>query len=373
MGTTETERLEIDRMVDMVWSRALDKITKEGVSGSLRPVLGDDIELFVPQATTAALLNANPAFARLHYNAAYVSAKRNAFFIIRRLGMPPDFFWKFDYWSSERALETLRKVMERVFAALMSQQKEGLLELVSVDVESGRFEASFGSCAECSGFSAPRPICVFHSGIFAGILAAMLDRDLDAYEFECDAAGGSACRFRIGSRDDRQIAHPLEEALDNLAVTLDIQQRARDTLEQVPTRDMGNLVDVGYYQLLLSSSYLTNLPLLERACFATGRETGVSLASLVAGRFPGEPLHAIGQLYRELRHMDVQLSDQGGEIEVQVEEAPEASGPLANASLVPFLVGELEGLLSELTDRAIAFQSSRVESGKLFLRFAPQV
>jgi hypothetical protein len=29
---------------------------------------------------------------------------------MRRLGMPPDYFWKFEYWTDERAFETLGKV-----------------------------------------------------------------------------------------------------------------------------------------------------------------------------------------------------------------------------------------------------------------------
>ena len=68
--------------------------------------------------------------------------------------------------------------MGRIFASILSRYKQGTLELVTVDVERSRFKVTFAGCAECAGLSASRPLCFFHGGIFAGVLAAMLDREL---------------------------------------------------------------------------------------------------------------------------------------------------------------------------------------------------
>lgn len=72
----------------------------------------------------------------------------------------------------------------------MTRQKQGTFDLASVDVERCRFEMTFANCAECSGLEAAHPMCLFHAGLFAGILGALLDRDLDAVETECRASGG---------------------------------------------------------------------------------------------------------------------------------------------------------------------------------------
>ena len=345
---------------------------KGSASAPARPMLGDGIHLFIPQVVTMALLSANPAFARLLYRSGYSSAKRNAYFIMRRLDMPADFFWKFELWDDERAFTTLRKVVDRIFTSLMSRHNVGLLALDSVDVDRYRFEVSYASCAECFGLTSTHPVCFFHAGVFAGILGAMLDRDLDAHEEACTVSGARACRFKIGTRSDRAIAAPLDEQLNNPAVTIDVSQQAQSSFEEREAREIGNLVDIGYYQLLLSSSFLTNLPMLDQACFSIGAEIGKALAPLLPRWFEGDAAGMIGEFYRRFRYMEVGVADLGDAIDVQVAEAPEALGPLADTSLVPFLSGELESLLSKLTERPVTYDSMRSNSSGLLLRFAPQ-
>ena len=364
------DRQTAERVVDQVWSRALDKIVKASAVATARPGLGDEIDLFVPQAVTTSLLGANPAFARLLYSSGDISAKRNAYFMIRRLGMPADFFWKFDYWDDDRAFTTLKKVMDRIFASLMSRHKAGLLELRSVDVQRSRFEVSFGGCVECSGLASSQPICFFHGGVFSGILDAMLDRDFDAVEEECAAAGGITCRFNIGLRTDRAIAAPLDAWMSSPASNvIDGARRARVSLEGQRTRDIGNLVDIGYYQLLLASSLLPNLEMLTKACFGAGQEIGRVVAPLLRQKFRGNHAAVISEFYSYLRYMKIEVVDAVGAINVRVEEAPETLGPLANTTLVPFLCGELESLLSALTETPVRYQSNEHGADGLLVRF----
>ena len=362
----------IDRIVDQVWSRALMKIMKGGAVASSRAVLGDDIDRFVPQSVTGALLNANPAFAKLLYTSGYTSAKRNAYFIVRRLGMPADFFWKFDYWTDDRAFKVLQGVLGRIFASLMSKQKQGHLLLVSVDVESCAFQVSFASCVECSGQISPNPLCCFHAGVFAGIFAAMLDRDMDAYEEECPASGGQTCKFTIGVRDARPMKMPFDDWLDRFSSGVDIVETALKSLAG-DAPDSEKLVDIGYYQLLVSSCFLPHAELFEGAYHAAGVEIGHRLAPILREGLSGPPWSKIEEFYRLIRHMSVSVSDLGQGLEVSVSEAPEAHGALEDNPLTAFIYGELESLLSDLTDRELRHEGTNHEPDGLRIRFAPQV
>lgn len=360
-----------ERIVDEVWAAALGKIMKGATASPTRPNLGDEIDMFVPQAATATLMGANPAFAGMMYNSAYEAAKRNGYIVTRRLGMPADFFWKFDYWTQERAFETMQKVLARIFAAIMTRHKEGALALVKVDVENSRFEVAFGNCAECSDLATASPICFYHAGTFAGMFGALLDRDLDAVETECVAQQGKVCRFIVGKRDDRQIKMPLEEQRSKLAVKFDVAKRVQDSLEQRQVRETGNLVDIGYYQLLLASSFITNLTILSQACFNIGGELGQQLAPLLKQRFQGDAAAILAQFYRQLRYMAIAVADRGDRVEVELTELPEAVGPLAAATFLPYLSGELQALLSSLMGKPLKYQSSEQQGQKLLLRFAP--
>ena len=362
-----------DRVVDEVWARALDKIMKEGGGSSLRPNLGDDIDLLIPQSVTTALLSQNPAFGRVLYSSAEDSARRNAYLVVRRLGMPPDFFWKFDHWSDERAYTTLRKLIDRVFSSLMRRQKQGVLDLVSVDVEKSRLVVSFSDCVECYGVVCEQPICFFHAGVFAGVLGALLDREFDVFEQSCWVEGGESCTFTIAPRDSREIAVGLQEWHESLSPgMIDVSKQALAALDRSSQRAIGNLVDIGYYQLLLSSSILGNMELLETACFGAGSRIGSALAPLLRDRFPGGAAEAISGFYGQLRYIDVTLAEAGDSVEVQVSEAPESLGPMADTTLVPFLCGELESLLSELGSRRVRFVSSEAGDGGPLLRFTAE-
>ncbi|MBI4236258.1 MAG: hypothetical protein HY688_02735 [Chloroflexi bacterium] len=367
MQTTPSTR---EDLTDEVWGAALAKIMKGPEAQPSRPSMGDELDLFVPQSVASALLNAIPAFARLLYTSAYGSAKRNAYLIVRRLGMPADFFWKFDYWTQDHALEMLTKVVNRIFTTLMARQKEGALDLVGVDVERSRFQVTFRECAECAGLTANAPLCFFHAGLFAGILGALLDRELDAIEVECLGRQQGRCAFVIGRQDDKEIARFIEERFGGASVQLDLQARARASVEGVPAREWGNLVDVGYYQMMLASSLLTNLGLLTEATLTAGEELARRLAPLVFG-FAPEPREAITAFYRQLRHMQLEIAPQDGTLAVTLREAPERTGVLRDAEFWPFIAGELQGLLSLALGRQVRYQESKQEGERLLLLFAP--
>ena len=117
---------EMEGLIDGVWSVFLDKLKKKDVP-VLRSTFGDEINIFVPQIRVLLLMYANPRFPISLYTSAYLGARRNAYAIMRKLDMPPDFFWKFEFWTNERAFEVLSKVTNRIFREIMRTNREGLL------------------------------------------------------------------------------------------------------------------------------------------------------------------------------------------------------------------------------------------------------
>lgn len=363
-------RQSSEDLTDEVWSAALSKIMKGAEAELWRPNMGDELDIFVPQSVASSLLDAIPAFARLLYTSAYGSAKRNAYLIVRKLGMPPDFFWKFDYWTQDHALDMLGKVVNRIFTTLMTRQKEGSLELVGVDVEKSRFQVTFGDCVECAGFTTGAPLCFFHAGLFAGILGALLDRELDALELDCHGTGGNHCRFLVGRQDDKEMAAQMEKRFESISVQIDLQARAKATVEGVPARAWGNMVGVGYYQLLLASSLLSNLNLLTEASLTAGEELARRLSPLVLA-FSPDPQQAIAIFYKQLRHMEMEFRREGTGVTVLVREAPEKMGALQGAEFWPFIAGELQGLLSAAFQTKVRYLESKPSGEGIALVFGP--
>jgi hypothetical protein len=363
---------QAENAIDEIWSQALDKIMKADTPPQDRPGLGAEMDLAVAQAGSSALLSSIPAFTKMLYSGGYNAATRNTYLVLRRLGMPSDFFWKFGYWDEKRAFETLDKVISRVFTALMSKQKMGELKLVAVHPDTATFEIAFEDCAECAGLTASAPMCFFHGGSFAGMLAAMLDEGLSATEVECVATGGERCRFVIRSSDDRSSAIAFDKWCADFECDFQPERRFRASLSDELVRPTGNMVDVHYYQMLLASAFLSNIDLIERACFEAGQAIGGALVEMVRERFGGEPALALPDFYKSLRYANVQLTpnDLGG-YEIKIGEAPEHFGSLVRSSLVPFLSGEIEALVSGLTGTAMRCETSDVDHEDLVLQVAP--
>ncbi|MFC2044353.1 hypothetical protein ACFLT8_04070, partial [Chloroflexota bacterium] len=163
----------IDTIIDQAWESLLASILKK--RNILRPDMGDNIDLFVPQSRLLSLVGSNPALRRLLYVNAQSSARRNANIIVRKLGMPSDYFWKFEFWPKARALTNLSKIVNRVFSSMMSQAKEGKLEIIDLDVDPLRFNISFTECVECAGINGLKQgICYYHAGTFSGIISGLI-------------------------------------------------------------------------------------------------------------------------------------------------------------------------------------------------------
>lgn len=363
---------DVERIIDGLWNASLARVAKKDTKVT-RPGLGDLIDLVVPQGRILSLLDANPALGSLIYYSAYQSANRNAYILMRKLNMPADFFWKYEFWPKDRAFTTMQRVINRVFTAIMNENKEGMLELEDVDVQSQRFTISFKDCAECAGIVAERPFCYYHAGTFAGIISGLVGKEMDGYEHECASGGKAGCKFTIGLREDHGIGVALADFLAPRKLGVKVDSRLRESLTGGQARPSGNLVNIEYYQLMVANSILSNPALFSASSFTTGVEAGKKLAEVLKEVFREKKLDAVQRYYRQIKHLELQVRQEGADTVVSLQEAAETVSAMQKKEFLGFLLGELQGLFSSLMEAPLVCKDSGFEGTTLHVRLSPQV
>jgi len=362
---------ELEQLVDTVWTTSLERMMKKEIT-PIRPSLGDFIDLYIPQTRALLLMETNPSAIRTVYDSAYSSANRNTFGIMKKLGMPADYFWKFEYWPRDRAYETLRKVITKVFTTMMNRNKEGGLELESVEIEPVRFTIFFKECAECAGVAASKPICYYHAATFAGILASLLNREMDSYETKCNGKGDDSCVFIIGKRDDDEIKQKVTEYLSPIHIETTFDDRLSCSLQGNPIRSVGNMVDIGYYNLMFMSMLLPDADTASKANLEMGTAYGIKLAPVVMRYYADNSIEVIKKYYNQMHHLDVKTIEiTGDEVNIVLGECAEAATTFKRKELLNFLSGELQGLVSTITTKQFALKGSTFEDSCLRIKLAP--
>lgn len=360
----------MDRIVDQAWTSLLASVLKK--RDILRPEIGDDIDLYVPQSRLLSLAESNPTIPRLIYLSAQSSAERNAYNIVRKLGMPADYFWKFEYWPKARALTTLGQIVKRVFSSIMAQAKEGNMEITELDVDPLRISIDFGNCVECAGISGlEHGICYYHAGTFSGILSALINRHLDSFETDCCACGDESCRFIIGDKEDEYIKTGHDTYISPPEIITDLASRLEKSLNNLPVRALGNLVDVNYHQLAMASTLLADPQRFASASFEVGSQLGRKLAPVLAGFYGHEGLQNMINYCFQLGEFCIEVKGDKAQLELVIRECAESVGPIKIMEMMSFLSGELQGLTSELTKTEMVLKESRFEGDKLLLTFTP--
>jgi hypothetical protein len=362
----------INRIIDQAWASVLDRAMKK--RDILRPGIGDDIDLYVPQSRLLALAESNPTIPRLLYLSAQSSAQRNAYIIARKLGMPADYFWKFEYWPKDRAFTTLEKIVGRIFSAIMSQAREGNMKIIDLTIEPLRISVTFKDCVECAGITGLKhPVCYYHAGVFAGIISALINRELDCFETACYACGDQSCDFIIGDKTDDYIKTGFEQYCSPPQVNADLLLRLEKSLSNLPVRTIGNLVDVNYLQLVVATTLLANPQLFASANFEVGSQLGQKLASVLV-KFYGQPgLKNMSDYYLGLGQLSIEIKEAKPQLELSVRECAESVGHIKRMDMVSFLLGELQGLVSKLTETDMVITDSRFEDDTLILILVPKV
>jgi predicted hydrocarbon binding protein len=362
---------EIEKIIDSLWISSLSRVSKKDDPGK-RATLGDFVDMAVPQGREIALLESNPVLASLIYYAAYSSASRNSYIIMRKLNMPADYFWKYEYWPKERAFDTLQRVLSRVFTAILNQNKEGVLTLKDVDAEHQRFTVSFTECAECAGITANRCFCFYHAGTFAGIIAGLMSKEMDAYESECLGAGQKACVFMVGKRDDSEIGVKVSDFLTPRKLGI---QMGGYLSRNVPgqRQSLGNLVNIEYYQLLITNSILSNPALFSASSFKVGVEYGSKVAEIIKNVNGNNPMEGVKNYYRQLQYLDMDVSEAGTDTIITLKECADIAPALQKKELLGFLLGELQGIFSGITGKGLVCKESWIAGSVLNVKLSPQV
>jgi len=361
----------MDRVVDQAWASLLASVMKK--RDILRPELGDEIDLYVPQSRLLSLIESNPTVPRLMYFSAQSSARRNAYNIVRKLGMPADYFWKFEYWPKARAITNLGRIVNRVFSSMMAQAKEGIMEVVELDVDPLRITINFEDCVECAGISGLKfGICYYHAGIFSGILSALINRDFDSFETSCYARGDESCCFIIGDKDDEYIKTGYDTYISPPEIKIDLASQLEKSLNNLPVRALGNLVDVNYHQLAMASTLVTDPQRFASTNFEVGSQLGRNLALFLTGFYGREGLENMSNYYSQVGEFSIEVKQDKPELKLVIRECAEAVGPIKIMEMMSMLFGELQGLASELTKTEMILKESHFEEDKLLLTFTPK-
>jgi len=362
----------MDRIVDQAWASLLASVMKK--RDILRPEIGDEIDLYAPQSRLLSLAESNPTIPKLLYLSAHSSAGRNAHNIVKKLGMPADYFWKFEYWPKARALTTLEKIISRVFSSMMAQAKEGNLEIVELDIDPLRIGINFGDCAECAGIiGLEYAICYYHAGTFSGILSALINRDLDGFETGCCARGDESCRLVIGDKTDEYIKTERDTYLSPPEVSADLTSRLEKRINNLPVRTLGNLVDVNYHQLVMANTLLADPEVSASTNLDIGSKLGQKLAPVLARFYGHEGLQNVSDYYFQLGQFHIEVKRDKPQLELVIRECAESVGDIKIMEMMSFLFGELQGLISELTKMEMILKESRFEGDNILLTFTPKV
>ena len=362
----------MDRIVDQAWASLLASAMKK--RDTLRPEMGDEIDLYLPQSRLLSLTASNAQSPGLLYLAAQSSAERNARSIVKKLGMPADYFWKFEYWPKARALTNLGQIVKRVFSSMMTQAKEGNLEIVELNIDPLSIIINFDGCVECAGISGlTRGLCYYHAGTFSGILSGLISRALDSFETECCVVGNQSCHFIVGDKDNEYIKTQHAAYLSPTEIRADLTSRLENSLRHQPARTIGNLVDINYYRLVIASTLLADPERSASTNFEVGDQLGRKLASVLTKFYGQEGLQNMRDYYSQLGEFRAELKGDEVQLEMVITECAESIGPVKIMEMMSFLFGELQGLTSELTKRDVILKEHRFEGEKLLLTFTPKI
>ena len=358
----------MEQIIDQAWTSLLASVMKK--REVLRPEIGDEIDLYLPQSKLLSLIESNPSFASQLYLSAQSSARRNANNIMRKLGMPADYFWKFEYWPKARAFTTLEKLVKRVFSSMMTHAKEGNLEITALDVEPLRINVDFKDCVECAGIARLEyGICYYHAGVLSGILSGLINRDFDAFETDCCARGNESCRFVIGDKEDEEIKSRHNAYISAPEIRADLTSRLEATLNNLPARALGNLVDINYHQLVTASMLLNEPERFAPTNFEAGAQLGHKLAPVLAKRYGEEGLKILSDCLRQMRCSFVGIEEGKTEVKLVIKECADSAGQIKAMEMMSFLFGELQALTSELTKTEMVLKESHFDGDNIALTF----
>lgn len=194
---------------------------------------------------------------------------------------------------------------------------------------------------------------------------------MDAYETKCRSLGDDTCVMVIGKRDDAEIAEKVKEYLTLVKIETRLDERLNVCLQGNQTREMGNLVDIGYYNLMLLSSVLADPEFASKSSMNIGADCGTRMMPIVTKFYQDNSPDVLKKYYSQLHHLDVKSIEQSGnDIFVVLSECAEDTTRLKRQELLNFLFGELQGMISALLNKQFIYKESSFEDNNLRIKFS---
>lgn len=360
----------MEKIIESAWIELLRKAAKKQET-PVDTENSDDIDLYVPQSRLLSLAESNRAVPKLVYLSARESARKNAYLIARKLGMPSDYFWKFEFWPEERAFAAVAKIVHRIFSTIMSEAREGKLVVKQLSINPLQVHIDFDNCVECAGISGMKHgICYYHAGTFAGIISALLNwDDIDCYETDCHARGNDGCSFVLGDKTDKNFVLKFEEYISPPDIKISLADRLRASLKKDSVRSLGNMVDVNYLRLVTANLLRDNPRLFSSMNSEVGRRFGHDMADIIDNFYHVEQWQSVKNYYWDFYHLKVEIKEYGPELHITVRETSPVT--FRTAEISSFLVGELQGLVSGLTGKDMTLRESKFSDDYLEVILVP--
>jgi predicted hydrocarbon binding protein len=369
MGNGRQEIME--RVIDQAWESLLASVLKK--RKIFRPDMGDEVDLYVPQSRIMAMAEADPHVLVSLYHSAHESARRNAISIVGKLGMPADYFWKFEYWPKARAYSNLEKIVSRVFASIMRQAREGELKITDVNIDPLEIKITFEDCVECAGIEGiNQGICYYHAGAISGILSGLISRNLDGFETECHADGDKSCNFTVCDITENRMTAAFKSYMSPQLVDINLLSRLEQSLKKLQARSIGNMVDITYLQIAVANSLLSDSNVSSSKSFDIGVKLGEKIKPVLSGFYGENSLQSIENYYFQLGEFGVEMQGNSSRLILKIKECAEISGSVKIKEMTSFLTGEICGLVSGVMKKKMVVERSSIEGDNLLLTLIPE-
>jgi predicted hydrocarbon binding protein len=273
------------------------------------------------------------------YSISHHNATRSAKIFIKTAKMPKDMFWKFNFWSREKAITIVGEIADKIFSEMLRASETATLDMIEAEPRNFKFSVRFKECNECQGLSGLKSgACSYHAGVFAGILSSLLDQELDAYETSCRAVGDQECTFSIGPRQSKEVRDALTRYL-NPPVGATAAQATffiESTLEKIESSS-NVVIDTFSFLLDLAESKERIRQMLNLIYELTVKKNCVTLLYLLKDAHPKEVEKMIINQSDVVFDFDTKIS--GNEIQTTIS-IPKTRGIVSPARRIRLAIGE---------------------------------
>jgi KaiC/GvpD/RAD55 family RecA-like ATPase len=273
------------------------------------------------------------------YTISHHNAQRSTRIFTKSANMPKDMFWKFNFWSKEKALAVLGEIADKIFSEMMRVNERSSIKLVDADPQNSKFTLNFSDCDECRGLTNLKSgACSYHAGVFAGLFSSLLGQEFDAYETGCRATGNDTCVFALGPRQNADVAASLSKYLNPPASSTETEVLYfMDKSLKTVQKNTNIVVDTFSFFLEISESKEKVRQLLNLLYETTNKMECVTMLYLLKDTHPKEMEKIILNTCDTVFELETRMA--GSEIETAIA-IPKTRGVASPNKRVRVIIGE---------------------------------